>query len=131
MFKNFKKSGTKKATPKIIKGLYILAITTEKIPPDKLKPIVRMADEMFRAKNSMFSSMMTKHLPPKTRIEIANIQYAGPLMHSPQVMMTNLQTWIQKQYNVNFKPQTDINFFIQGLLDPKGKENFFLYYFDT
>ncbi|MBE9099192.1 hypothetical protein [Vacuolonema iberomarrocanum] len=114
-----------------IKGIYILAITAEKLEPEALMPVVQMADTMLQNKNTTFTAMMERALAVNAPIEVANIQYAGSLMHTPQTMQSTLAGWIQKQYNVAYQPVIGQTFFPQGTRDPQGRDNFFLFYFDV
>jgi hypothetical protein len=118
----------KKDTPGI-KGLYIMAFTPEELGTEKLKYVTHVADGMLRAKNPTFKQLMEQQMAPKTRIEIANIQYI-PLMHTPQGMQTTLMGWLKKTYNVTFAPTVEKNFFPHGMRDPQGRETYILFYFD-
>ena len=44
----------------MIKGVYILAITAEKLEAENLLPIVHMAEAMLRKKDATFVAMMEK-----------------------------------------------------------------------
>ncbi len=112
-----------------IKGLYIMAFTPEKLAPEKLKHVTHMADGMIRAKNPTFKQLMEEQMAPKTRIEIANIEYI-PIMHTPQTMQTTMMGWLKKRYGVTFEPVLEKNFFPHGMKDPQGRENYILFYFD-
>ena len=130
MFKRFKK----KETPKdpaptmdgVVNAVYIMAITTEKMPAATLQPVVKIADGMLRKKNPVFERLWSENVKPDTKIEVANVKYAGPLMHTPQSMQSTLAGWIKNQYGVDFKPEVGVNFFPHGMRDPQGKENYFL-----
>jgi hypothetical protein len=112
-----------------IKGLYIMAFTSEELEPEKLNIVTHVADNMLRAKNPTFKALMEERMAPKTRIEIANLKHV-PIMHTPQTMQTTMMGWLKRQYGVAFKPVIEKNFFPHGMRDPQGRENYFLFYFD-
>jgi len=107
-----------------------MTITADKMEAAQLKPIIYMADAGLRNKNAAFAAMMEKLQGTATPIEITNIQYAGSLMHTPQTMQSTLAGWLQKQYGVTYLPVVGQNFFPHGMRDPRGRENYFLFYFD-
>ncbi|MBN1316006.1 MAG: hypothetical protein JXA42_11075 [Anaerolineales bacterium] len=113
-----------------VKALYIMALTTEELPADELKPVVKIAEGMLKGKNLAFAHLMDNQLAPDSMIHIANVQYAGAIMHTPQTMQATLAGWIKRQHNVNFRPILGQNFFPHGMRDPQGKENYFLFYFE-
>ena len=121
--------GGRSSAPKV-KTVYIMAITAEEMPNDRLIPVVHIADHRLRAKNPAFARLMTGQMLPKSKIEVANILYAGPIMHTPQAMQQALASWIKKKYSVDYKPVLNQNFFPHGMRDPQGRENYFLFYFD-
>ena len=114
-----------------IKGIYILSITAEALEAEQMIPIVHMADDMLRNKNATFVAMMEKASEMNTPIEIANIQYAGPIFHTPQTMQESLASWIRDKYNVIYQPILWQTFFPQRTRDSQGRDNFFLFYFDA
>jgi hypothetical protein len=116
--------------PGTVKTLFILTFTADPMNPETLRSVVSFADNMLQRKNPAFASIMQEQMLPGSRIEIANIQYAGPSMHTPENMQTTLQGWLKRQYNVEFRPEINQNFFPQGMRDPQGRDNFFLFYFD-
>ena len=134
MFNRFKKKDEPKATMPLadqaVKAVYIMTFTTKEMPPDELKTVVQIAEGMLKGKNPVFAQLWAKQMRPETKIEVANVKYAGPMMHTPQTMQTTLAGWIKKQYDVDYKPKAGVNFFPHGMRDPQGKENFFLFYFD-
>jgi len=111
-----------------VKAVYIMAFTPEKLNPKTLQGVTYLAADMLKAKNPAFKQLM-EHLTPQTPIEIANLQYMA-MFHTPQVMQTSLMGWLKKQYNVTFAPVSGSNFFLHGMRDPQGRENFILFYFD-
>ena len=111
-----------------VKAMYIMAFTPAKMAPKPLQAVTHLAGDMLKAKDSTFKQLM-EHLAPKTPIEIANLQYIAS-MYTPQVMQTSMKGWLEKQYNIAFKPVAGNNFFLHGMRDPQGKENFILFYFD-
>lgn len=113
-----------------VKALYIMALTTEVMPADALKPIVKLAEEMLKRKNPIFAQLMDEQIGPETMIHIANVQYAGPILHTPQTMQATLAGWIKNQHNVIYRPVVDQNFFPHGMRDSQGRENYFLFYFE-
>jgi hypothetical protein len=135
MFKRFKKKETPKSSSpsadSAVKAVYVMAITTEKMPEAQLQPVVKIADNMLRKKEPAFTHLWEEKVQPQTMIEVANVKYAGPLMHTPQSMQSTLAGWIKNQYGVEFKPVMGVNFFPHGMRDPQGKKNFFLFYFDV
>jgi hypothetical protein len=112
-----------------IKALYVLAFTPEKMDQNTLMTVTHLADEMLRAKNPVFKRRMEEWVASNTPIEIANIQYIAT-MHTPTSMQTLLMDWLKKQYNVTFNPTAGNDFFLHGMRDSQGKENFILFYFD-
>lgn len=112
-----------------IKRIYILTFTAESLPPDGLSSVVKIADDMLRKKNPVFARLM-EEVPPGASLKVANVRYAGPLMHTPETMQTTFRGWLSKQYQVDFKPEINQNFFPHGMRDPQGRENFFLFYFE-
>ena len=127
MSNRFKKPSTSNPT---VKTLYILTLTAKKMPAETLRPIVHIAEGMLKGKDTTFARLMREQMLPDTKIEIANIKYAGPLIHTPQTMQLTLAGWIKRQYNVDFGPEVGKNFFPHGMRNSQGKENFFLFYFD-
>jgi hypothetical protein len=89
-----------------------------------------MADEMLKRKNSSFASLWEDHMQPDTAIKIANIQFAGSLMHPPKAMQTALIGWQKEEHNIVCIPDLNHNFFPHGMRDPQGRENYFLFHFD-
>jgi len=111
-----------------VKTMYVLTFTTEEMVAEELMPVVKIAQGMLEKKNPNFAKLI-REMKPDTRIEIANMQYAGPIMHTPQTMQTALGGWMSNQYGADFMPAINKNFFPHGMKDPQGKENFFLFYF--
>jgi hypothetical protein len=135
MFKRFKKQeapeeGPSSSADGAVKAVYVMTFTTQKMPAATLQPVVKIADNMLRKKTPAFVRLWEERVKPETMIEVSNLQYAGPMMHTPQSMQATLAGWIKKQYDVEFKPEMGENFFPHGMRDPQGKENFFLFYFD-
>jgi len=132
MFGRFrKKKDTKTQTPNTaIKTMFVMAFTTEKMPVETLQSVVQIAQGMLQKKNPAFAKLLSEQMKPETKIEVANLKYAGSIMHTPQTMQTSLGGWIKNQYQVSFTPFVNKNFFPHGMRDPQGKENFFLFYFD-
>jgi len=67
-------------------GLYILALTAEILSPEMLKSIVQIGDDVLRKKNPAFARLLGEQMQPDTPIIVANILFAGALMHTPQTM---------------------------------------------
>jgi len=94
-----KKAESKAAMPAsqtAVKAVYIMTFTTKEMPPEMLKPTVQIAEGRFKGKNPEFARLWTEQLRPETKIEIANVKYAGPIMHTPQTMQITLANWIKK-----------------------------------
>jgi hypothetical protein len=113
-----------------VKAVYIMTFTAEPMPAEALKPAVKAAEGMLKGKNPVFAQLWTEQMKPESKIEVANVQYAGPMMHTPQTMQTTLAGWIKKQYNADYQPIVNKNFFPHGMRDGQGRENFFLFYFE-
>ncbi len=99
MFNRFKKKKTSKApstSNSMVKALYVLTLTTEKMPGEMLKPVVHTAAAMLKGKDSTFAQLMGTQMLPETKIEIVNVKYAGSIMHTPQTMQSTLAGWIKK-----------------------------------
>ncbi len=113
-----------------VKTMYVMTFTTEEMKAEELMPVVKMAQGMLEKKNPNFAKIISE-MAPDTRIEVANMQYAGSIMHTPQTMQTALGGWMSNQYGAACIPVVNKNFFPHGMKDPQqGKENFFLFYFD-
>ena len=113
-----------------VKGLYILALTAEILSPDTLKSVVQIGDDMLREKNRAFAHLLGEQMHPDTPIIVANILFAGALMHTLQTMQAALIGWLEVQHNVECTPAINHSFFPHGMRDPQDRENFLLYYFD-
>ena len=113
-----------------VKAIYILAVTPKKMPVELLKSVLHVSDGILIQHNPAFARLMKEQTLPGTKIEAANIEYAGPIMHTPQALQFTLAGWIKKQYGVEYKPQVGVNFFPHALRDTAGKDNYFLYYFE-
>ena len=113
-----------------VKGLYILALTAEILSPETLKSVVQIGDDMLRERNPAFARLWGEHLHPDTPIIVANILFAGALMHTPQTMQAALIGWLKEEHNIECTPAINHNFFPHGMRDPQDRENFLLYYFD-
>ena len=127
MFFRKKKETTPVST---VKAVYVMAITAEKMPADALMSAVKAAQAMLTQKNPTFAKLFGEQMQPQSKIEVANIKYAGSLMHTPQTMQTTLIGWVKNQYNVDVKLVVNKNFFPHGMFDAQKRENFFLFYFD-
>lgn len=112
------------------KALYVLALTARKLAPAELQAVVHIADEMLTEKSARFAEIMSGEMRPDSRIEIANIVYAGPVIHTPHAMQSSMSGWLNKRYGVLFHPVVGHTFFPHGMRDPQGRENYFLFYFD-
>ncbi|MEW5956554.1 MAG: hypothetical protein AB1801_02440 [Chloroflexota bacterium] len=112
-----------------VKALYMMAFTPEKLNPKTVQGVTFLAADMLKAKDPTFKQLMAG-LAPKTPIEIASLQFVASF-YTPQTMQTSMKSWVEKQYNVAFDPIAGSNFFLQGMRDPQGRENYVLFYFDT
>lgn len=111
-----------------IKALYIVAFTPAKLDRNELMSVTHMATDKLKAKDPLFKQRM-EEMPPKTRLEITNAEF-NPAVHTPTNMQTLMGDWLKNQYNVNFNPTPDNNFFLHGMRNPQGRQNIFLFYFD-
>jgi len=114
----------------IIKALYVLAFSPEKMDQKTLMTVIHLADEMLKNKNATFKQRMEEWALSKTRIEASNTEYIAEF-HTPAGMQTLMMGWLKNQYKVMFNPTTGDNFFLHGMRDPQGRENFILFYFDV
>ena len=112
-----------------VQAVFVMTFTTAPLSGEALQSMVQVADSMLCGKNETFRSLMTAAVNPKTRIEVCNLQYGGPGLHTPQTMQTGMMGWLQRQYQVPFKPAVGRNFFPQGVRDPQGQPNYVLFYF--
>lgn len=112
-----------------INTLYILAFTPEKKDANTLTAVTHLAIDQLEAKDPVFKQRMEECAESNVRFEIANTQYIAT-MHTPTNMRTSMMGWLKKQYNVTFNPTAGNDFFLHGMRDPQGKENFILFYFD-
>jgi hypothetical protein len=94
-----------------------------------LQALAHGAADRLRAKDPTFKQLMEERMEPKTSVEMATIEFI-PAMSSPQTMQTSMMGWLKNQYHVTFNPTIGQNFFVHGLRDSQGKENFILFYFD-
>ncbi len=122
MFNFFKKKGPK------IKGLYVLTFTAETISKDALAPVLEIAEKMLQEKNAEFAKLRAA-MQEDTPKESGNYLYNAE-MHNPQTMQIAFDTWLIGQHDVKFEPEFGETFFPHAMLDPQGRENYFLYYFD-
>jgi hypothetical protein len=111
------------------KALYVLTFTPEQMDRFALMRMTHLAGEKLKAQNPIFKKRIEEEMSSKTRTEIGNLQY-DPNVHTPTSMQTSMNEWLKKQYNVSFHPTSESNFFVHGMKDPQGKENFLLFYFD-
>ena len=110
-----------------IKALYILAFTPEELDRDRLVPLVFFAIERLKAMNSTFKRRM-EQMASKTAIQMVSLKHA-PEVHTLTSMQTSMNA-VLKKHNVAFNPTRDDDFFMHGMKDPQGNEEYFLFYFD-
>jgi hypothetical protein len=111
-----------------LKALYVLAFTPRKMDRNELLPVVFMAVDRLKGKNPTFKQRM-EEMAPRAPIEINNTEFI-PATHTPTNMQTLMSEWVKRQYNVNFNPTPESNFFLHGMRSPEGKQHIFLFYFD-
>lgn len=110
-----------------IKALYVVAFTPEELDQDRLVPLVFFASDRLKAINPTFRRRM-EQMASKTPMKMVSIKHF-PRVHTPKSMQTSMNAVLKKQ-NVAFNPIPDDNFFVHGMTDPQGKENYFLFYAD-
>lgn len=111
-----------------LKALYVVAFTPAKMDRNELMSVTNLAMDNLKAKNSLFKQRI-EGMPPKARLEISNAEF-NVAIHTPATMQTLMGDWLQKQFNLSFKPISDNNFFLHGMRNPQGRQNIFLFYFD-
>lgn len=109
-----------------LQTVYIMAFTPEKMDNNTLISVCRMAADMLSAKDKNFAQKMGM-IGKTTRMTFSNQLYLST-MHTPQNMQTTLGGWVKNE-NMPFAPVLGDTFFPHGMRDPKGRENFFLFYF--
>lgn len=110
-----------------LQAVYMMAFTPEKMDNGMLMAVCQMAADRLAAKSPAFAQRMNL-LSKDTRMNMSNQLYAEN-MHTPQNMQLTLEGWLHNNQVVTDMRFGD-NFFPHGMRDPKGRENFFLYYFD-
>jgi hypothetical protein len=113
-----------------VKAIYVLALTAKKEPPAALAASVQVTEKILKESNPAFAQLFKEKVQPGMSTQAANVEYAGPTVHTPPAMQLMLAGWIKKQYGANFKPAANVNFFRLVLRNTDGKESHFLYYFD-
>ena len=109
-----------------LQTFYIMAFTPEKMENNMLMGVCKMASDRLAAKDKAFAQR-TALIGKTTRITFSN-QLHSPMMHTPQNMQATLGGWLKNE-NVPFNPVLGETFFVFGMKDPQGRENFFLFYF--
>ncbi|MBI3162634.1 MAG: hypothetical protein HYZ23_08995 [Chloroflexi bacterium] len=109
-----------------LKTIYMMAFTPAKMDNNMLMGVCKMAADRLSAKDRAFAQRM-ELMTRDTRITLSN-QLHISTMHTPQVMQNTLGGWLKNE-NVPFDPVPGDTFFAHGLKDPKGMDNFFLFYF--
>lgn len=110
-----------------LQTVYIMAFTPEKMDKDALMGMCHAASQMLSSKSRAFAECMNM-LGDSTRMTFSN-QLHSSTMHTPQVMQSALAGWLQNEA-ATFDPRIGDNFFPHGMRDPKGRENYILFYFD-
>ena len=111
----------------MLKTVYIMAFAPSKLQDSSLVEMCRASSAMLSAKDENFNRKMGL-MDRSTRMTFSNQLYS-PIMHTPQVMMSTLGGWLKNE-NAPFDPKTGENFFVHGLKDANGAENFVMYYFE-
>ncbi len=109
-----------------IQAVYIMGFTPEKLDSNTLVQMVQAADRMLQGQNPAFKQLMQKADKDKAKINISNQQFI-PTMHNPQTMQATLGGWLSND-KLPFKPVMNENFFVKGMRDPQGRENYVLFY---
>ncbi|MEN9562628.1 MAG: hypothetical protein RIR73_872 [Chloroflexota bacterium] len=110
----------------IVSQLFIMTFTPAAIPQNELVGFTRMFSDRLAAKDAVFASLVAQ-LGKDVKVDIS-AQLHSSTMHTPQVMQNTLAGWM-KNLNQKFTPQYGVNFFVHAMKDPKGMENYVLFYF--
>ena len=110
-----------------LQTIYMMAFTPAKMDNNTLMGVCRMAADRLSAKDNAFAQRMSL-MSKTTRITFSNQLYLST-MHTPQVMQTTLGGWLKNE-NAPFNPVPGDTFFFHGMKDPRGMDNYFLFYFD-
>lgn len=111
----------------VLKTVYMMAFTPEKMDTNMLMAVCQMAADRLAAKDSTFAQRMGT-ADKDTRWTFSNQLFAEN-MHTPQTMQMTLQGWLKNE-NKPSELRFGDNFFPHGIRDPKGRENYFLFYLD-
>jgi hypothetical protein len=109
-----------------LQTIYMMAFTPAKMDDRMLMDVCRMAADRLSAKDTAFAQRMSL-MSKTTRITFSNQLYLST-MHTPQVMQNTLGGWLKNE-KVSFNPVLGDTFFAHGMKDPKGMDNYFLFYF--
>lgn len=109
-----------------LQTVYMMAFTPNKMENDALIGVCRLASDMLSAKDKAFAQRMGL-ISKTTRMTFSNQLYIST-MHTPQNMQTTLGGWVKNE-KAPFAPILGDTFFAHGMRDPKGMENFVLFYF--
>lgn len=109
-----------------IKALHVAAFTPEELDQDRLIPLAFFAIDRLKAINPTFNRRM-EQMASKTPIVAVSFKHF-PKMHTLTSMQASMQA-VLKKHNVAFNPTPEDDFFIHGMKDPQGKENFFSFLF--
>lgn len=110
----------------VVTQLFIMTFTPAAIPQSELVGFTRMFSDRLAAKDAAFAGLIAQ-VGKGVKIDIS-AQLHSTTMHTPQVMQNTLAGWM-KNLNQPFNPQYGINFFVHAMKDPKGLENYVLFYF--
>jgi hypothetical protein len=110
-----------------LQSVYMMAFTPEKVETNILMSLCQMAADRLAAKDKTFAQRMSM-LTQDTRLTCSNQLFAIN-MHTPENMQLTLKDWLKNE-NQPSELRFGDNFFPYGMRDPKGRENYFLFYFD-
>ncbi|MBK6794263.1 MAG: hypothetical protein IPG80_17395 [Anaerolineales bacterium] len=110
----------------VVNQVFIMTFTPAAIPQSELVGFTRMFSDRLAAKDAVFAGLVAQ-MGKGVKVDIS-AQLHSTTMHTPQVMQNTLAGWM-KNMNQSFNPQYGVNFFVHAMKDPKGMENYVLFYF--
>lgn len=111
----------------ILQAVYIMAFTPDKMENNELISMCRAASNQLGTKDNVFAGRMAL-VGETTKISFSNQMYIST-MHTPQVMQSTFGGWMKNE-GVQFNPILGNTFFVHGMKNRQGRENFVLFYFD-
>ena len=110
----------------VVNQVFIMTFTPAAIPQSELVGFTRMFSDRLAAKDAVFAGLVAQ-MGKGVKVDIS-AQLHSTTMHTPQVMQNTLAGWM-KNMNQTFNPQYCVNLFVHAMKDPKGMENYVLFYF--